>query len=265
MAENPSVLSVTKSYVTRIILNNPENGNAVNNDNLPLIHKYLLEAINSDECRVIVIEGRDGIFCRGMDFKNLINNAADSEIKAEFSTPYKDVVLTIRNSPKPVIAKVEGEVLAGGMGIALACDIIIASESSTFGLSEVLFGIIPAYVFPFLVERVPYKKARFLILSSRRFGSDEAFRYGMVDEIAPDDKIERVLKNYLKRLLYSSPEALALTKSYSDELTNCKIEEAVDFAQKQLTELLNNPENINTIKDFLEGEKPKWAVSYKSK
>lgn len=260
----PSVLKVNKSYVTRIILNNPGNGNAVNNDNLPLIYEYLNEAINSDDCRVIVIEGKDGIFCRGMDFSNLINNA-DQGIDKDFSQPYKDVVKTIHKSPKPVIAKIEGDVLAGGMGIALACDIIIAAKSSTFGLSEVLFGIIPAYVFPFLLERIPYKKARYMILSSKKYSAQDAYQYGIVDELVDDDKIEKVLKDCLKRLLYSSPAALALTKEYSDKLTNNKIDQYIDYAQQQLTELLNDKKNINTIKAFLEGEKPDWAVRYSTK
>lgn len=239
-------------------------GNVVNNENLPLMLEYVNEAINSDETRVIVIEGKDGKFSRGMDFNNLLQSA-DSEIKDDFHKPYREVVLAIRNSPKPVIAKVEGEVLAGGMGIALACDIIIAAESSNFGLSEVLFGIIPAYVFPLLLERVSYKKARFMILTSKRISAKDALNDGIVDEVTEDDRVEKVLKDYLKRLLYSSPDALALVKKYSDKLTDNKIAESLDFAQKQLTELLNNEKNVNAIKTFLEGEKPEWAVSYKSK
>ena len=258
-----SVLLEIKSFVAKITLNNPENGNAVNDDNLLLMLDFLKESINSNDVRIIVIQGREQIFCRGMDFKNLLNNY-QSGIRADFSTPYKNVVKMIRNSPKPVIAKIDGDVLAGGMGIALACDIVLASRRSIFGLSEVLFGIIPAYVFPFLLERVSYKKARFLVLSSKRLNSQEAFEIGIVDEIAENDKIEKLLKDYIKRLLYSSPLALALTKRYSDELTNCQIETQIDFAQKQLTELLNDDKNILAIKSFIEGEKPEWAVSYKS-
>lgn len=264
MSDNEkSVLLEIKSFVAKITLNNPENGNAVNDDNLLLMLDFLKESISSKEVRLIVIQGRDQIFCRGMDFKNLLKNYTNG-IKADFSTPYKDVVMTIRNSPKPVIAKIDGDVLAGGMGIALACDIILASKRSIFGLSEVLFGIIPAYVFPFLLERVSYKKARFLVLSSKRLNATDAFDVGIVDEISEDDKIEKLLKDYIKRILYSSPEALALTKRYSDELTNNQFDKQIDFAQKQLTELLNDDKNILAIKSFLEGEKPEWAVSYKS-
>lgn len=258
-----SVLCEVKSYVSTIILNNPENGNVVNNENLSLINQYLKEAINSENIRLIVIEGKDQVFCRGMDFKNLLKNA-DQGIKNEFHEPYKEVVKTIRNSPKPVIAKIDGEVLAGGMGIALACDIVLATNRSLFGLSEVLFGIIPAYVFPLLLERVNYKKARFMILSSKKLNAKEAYQYGIIDEVCEYDKINKLTKDYIKRLLYSSPDALKLTKEYSDKLTENKFDQSIDFAQKQLTELLNNKKNIESIKLFLEGEKPEWAVSYKT-
>lgn len=264
-SKEPSVIQHTHNFVSFITLNNPQNGNAVNNDNLPLLFDHIKESIDSDECRIIVIQGKDKVFCRGMDFKNLIKNTDfNAKIKNEFTDPYKNVVKIIRNSPKPVIAAIDGDVLAGGMGIALSCDIILSTKSSIFGLSEVLFGIIPAYVFPVLLERVSYKRARYMILSSKRFTAQEAYEFGMVDNIADDDKLDKTLKNYLKRLLYSSPNALALTKEYSDKLSDNDIDRSLDIAQKQLTELLNNKDNINTIKLFLEGEKPKWAVSYKS-
>lgn len=259
-----SVIKEKVSYTVRIIMNNPAAGNVVNDDNLLKMKQYLEESIADDECRVIIIEGKDGIFSRGMDFKNLMKHS-DQVIKKEFSEPYKDVVTLIRNCPKPVIGKIDGDVLAGGMGIALSCDIIIATKRSIFGLSEVLFGIIPAYVFPLLLDRVSFKTARFLILSSKRLKAEEAYRYGIVDELVDDDRIDRVVKDYIKRLLFSSPDALALTKKYSDNLFNKNFSDAIDYAQEQLTELLNNKDNIEAIKGFLEGEKPAWAVKYSTK
>jgi methylglutaconyl-CoA hydratase len=257
-----SVISETASFVTKITLNSPETGNVVNNDNLPLLHGFLEEAIASSECRVIVIQGRDGIFCRGMDFNNAVNSAK-GPISKEWSAPYKSVVTTIRNSPKPVIAKADGDVLAGGMGILLACDIILATERSIFGLSEILFGLIPAYVYPLLLDRLPFKKARFLVLSSKRMNAVEAHDHGIIDELVPDEKIEKVTKDYIKRLLFSSPEALALTKTYSDTIWNRQFSEAIDIAQEQLTGLLNNKDTIAAIEQFLDGEKPPWAVPYR--
>ena len=149
-AVEKSVLYDLHNHVARIKLNRPKQGNVVNEDNLGLLNQYLDDAVNDENCRVIVIEGSCGVFSRGMDFKNLLKNSGE-EISLEFSRPYIDGVMKIRNSPKPVIAAIDGEVLAGGMGIALSCDIVLATEQSLFGLSEVIFGLIPAYVLPFLL------------------------------------------------------------------------------------------------------------------
>lgn len=257
MAKEPVIFSIEKN-IARIILNNPEIGNVVNESNLLLIFEFIEKANADNNCRVIVIEGKDKIFCKGMDFKNLLKNS--DQITDDFSEPYKQTILKIRNSPKPVIAKVNGEVLAGGMGIMLSCDIIIAAGDSTFGLSEVLFGIIPAYVFPLLIERIPFKKARSLIISSKKISSDEAYRIGIIDDCCDEGNIDKLEKFYTKRILYSSPEALAVTKKYSDKLTKNQINDELDFAQRQLTELLRNKKNIEAIKKFTNGEKPEWAV-----
>ncbi len=256
------VICELKSYVSRIVLNNPERGNVVNNNNLELLYKFVKESNDNPDCRVIVIEGKDGVFCRGMDFQNLIKNA-DNGVKEEWSEPYIRAVMEIRNSSKPVIASIDGDVLAGGMGIALACDIVLATKRSNFGLSEVIFGIIPAYVFPFLLERVNFKKSRFMVLSSRKFTAEESFGLGVVDDIADDDKLEKKLKEYLKRLLSSSPDALALVKRYSDDINGQNIKDAAVVAQQTLTALLNQKKNIDAIKSFLEGDSLEWVVKYK--
>lgn len=263
MDNNDSVLYELKNYVSYITLNRPEKGNVVNNENLPLISHYIEEANKNPDCRIIILQGKDGVFCRGMDFLNLIKNTKSGEIKKEFTDPYKFAVKSIRNSNKPVIGAIDGEVLAGGMGLALACDIVIATEKSSFGLSEVLFGIIPAFVFPFLLERVSYKRARYLVLSSKKISANEAYYFGIVDEVVSEEKFNKTIKDTIKRLLYSSPDALSLTKRYSDQLTNNKIDESVEFAQNQLTELLNIQKNIDVIKAFIDGERPEWAVQFK--
>jgi enoyl-CoA hydratase/carnithine racemase len=237
----------------------------VNAENLAALGQSLENAIDDADIRAIVVEGSGGVFCRGMDFRHLLASRGRSKgnIGRDFSEPYIRAVMRIRNSPKPVVAAIDGEVLAGGMGLALACDIVLATERSVFGLSEVLFGLIPAYVFPFLLERVPLKRARFLVLSSKTFAAPEAHRLGIVDDLAADDALEKLLTRYLKRLLYSSPAALALTKSYSDRIHAKPIAEAAEHAGVQLTQLLNDKNNIDAISAFLEGDKMPWMARYK--
>ena len=253
------------SRVATIRLNRPESGNVVNSENLNLMHRYLLRAEDDDDCRCVVIEGSKGVFSRGMDFAFMLQRASSGKIDSEFHKPYLDVVTKIRSLTKPVVAAIDGEVLAGGMGIALACDIVIATKRSVFGLSEVVFGLIPAYVFPFLLERVSFKRARYMVLSSEKFSAEKAHLFGVVDELVEDEMLEKRLIACLKRLLASSPRALTLTKSYSEKIFRQNMDEAVKSATKELTALLNDKGNIEAIQSFIEGGKLPWMAKYKRK
>ena len=258
----PSVLDNTEGYVTTIALNSPETGNVLSQSNLVLLREILRKAIASDQCRVIVLKGRDGVFCRGLDFKAFIDNAPEM-ISEAYTSPYRDILNMIHNASKPIIAYIDGEVLAGGMGLALICDMVLATTNSTFGLSEVLFGLIPAYVTPVLLLRVPLKKLDYLILSSKRFDAAEAYHLGIVDDLLEPETAEKSLANYIKRVLYSAPQALALAKSFSKAMCEVTFEHAMKMAQDQLTQLLNDKNTTQAITAFLEGGKPEWAVSYK--
>ena len=240
------VLYSLQSHVARLTLNRPENGNVVNAETLAAIQSGLDAALADGDCRAVVIEGREGVFCRGMDFPATLKEA-EGGLDDAFAEPYGRVVTTIRNSPKPVVAAVDGEVLAGGMGIALACDIVLATPGSVFGLSEVLFGLIPAYVFPFLLERMPYKKARFMVLSSQKFSAAQARDLGVVDEVAED--LEKALTRYLKR--------------YSDRIQGEQLRQALSVAGQQLTALLRDNGTIEAITAFLEGDRMPWAAKYR--
>lgn len=260
-----AVLFDLHSHVARITLNRPEKGNVVNLENLELLREYLLAAEGDDDCRAIVIQGRGGVFSRGMDFGFMLKRSEGEGIDLDFGAPYARAVLQIRNSAKPVIAAVDGEVLAGGAGIALAADIVVATERSVFGLSEVLFGIIPAYVFPLLLERVSFKRARYMVLSSSKLDARTSLQLGVFDEVVPDDRLEKTLTGYLKRLLFASPDALAVVKRYSDDIFGEKMDDAMEKAANQLSFLLKEQRNTDAIKAFMEGEMMPWAVRYRKK
>lgn len=258
-----AVLYNVHSHVARITLNRPEVGNVVNEVNLTLLYDLVERAENDNDIRAIVIEGKDGVFSRGMDFRFMLGKSQAEGIAGDFGAPYAKAVLKIRNSKKPVIAAVDGEALAGGTGIVLACDIVISTERSVFGLSEVLFGIIPAYVFPLLLERVSLKRARYLVLSSEKVTATEAKRFGIFDQVVEDDKLEKALTTVLKRLCFASPDALATVKAYSDEIFGKKMEDAMVLAEKQLSTLLRDKRNTDAVQAFMDGEMPAFAASYK--
>jgi polyketide biosynthesis enoyl-CoA hydratase PksH len=248
-----------EKHTAFITLNTPETGNTVNCENLELIKDYIREAVTDDGVRAIVLQGKDGVFCRGMDFTMLFKPLAS----VHFTVPYMETVLAIHNAEKPVICLVDGEVLAGGMGLVCASDIVLCSETATFGLSEVYFGLVPAYVFPLLLERVAFKKARYLAISSRKIDAREALSIGLADDVVPSHAMKRTLKEYLQRILFSSPEAISLVKRYSDTLLEQELSSALGKARIQLESLLKNKKNLDAIKAFQAGEPLPWSMSYR--
>ena len=258
-----SVLYNVHSHVARITLNRPEAGNVVNEENLTLLHDLIERAENDDDIRAVVLAGRDGVFSRGMDFRFMLGKSMAEGIAPDFGAPYAKAVLKIRNSKKPVVAAVDGVALAGGTGLVLACDIVIATERSEFGLSEVLFGIIPAYVFPLLLERVSLKRARYMVLSSEKITAKEAKRFGIFDQVVEEGALEKALTAVLKRLCFASPDALAVVKAYSDDIFGRKMDDAMVRAEKQLSALLQDKRNTDAVQAFLDGEMPAFAVRYK--
>ncbi len=259
------ILCDTYNFVTTITLNQPKKGNVLNFDLLKTLYETIVSAIQSEGSRIFVLMGRDGVFSRGMDFKYVINNCKAIKDNNEFTKIYGDVLVLIRNSPKPVISLIEGEVVAGGLGLVLASDIVLASTESTFALSEVLFGLIPAYVFPLLLERVSFKKARFIALSSKRFTAEQMHHFGIIDEFIDKPGLNKLLRDYLKRLLFSNPDALHLIKRYSDSIFNKNLADALVEANKQLDKLLSNEERLNAINNFLNGDKMPWSIKYKKR
>lgn len=258
-----AVLYNVHCRTARITLNRPETGNVVNEENLTQLHDFIARAEADEDIRAVVIEGKDGVFSRGMDFRFMLNRSDEQGISMDFGAPYAKAVLKIRNSIKPVIAAVDGEALAGGTGIALACDIVIATERSAFGLSEVLFGIIPAYVFPLLLERVSIKRARCMVLSSEKLSAKQAERFGIFDRVVENGAMEKALTGVLKRLLFASPDALAVVKTYSDDIFGRKLDDAMARAEHQLSTLLRDKRNTDAVRTFMDGEMPAFAARYK--
>ena len=161
------------SQVSVITLNNSENGNLLNLDTLTEFKRAFNGSYMNRDVRVILLRSDGKTFCHGMDLIQLqALNRRREEVKKEVEMAvslYVELLYSIHTSPQPVICLLSGEVKAGGVGLACACDIILSTEDTTFELSEVLFGLIPANVLPYLLSlRITPQKARDLVLTSKR-------------------------------------------------------------------------------------------------
>ena len=162
-----------------------------------------------------------------------------------------------------MVCLVDGEVKAGGVGLAVACDIIVATERATFELGEVIFGLIPANVLPLLTLRVSPQKARSLVLSSRRISAREALHLDLVDDVVPPVDAEGKVREIFKRLLCSSPHALAAAKEFTAELIGATPAEASALARQRLVELMHDPRTLDGVRAFQEGHTPSWFSRFR--
>lgn len=210
-------------------------------------------AAGDPTCRMISIEGGDGEFCRGLDFASIV--AANGDVASGMAA-FVRCLRAIREAGVPVIAVVDGPALGGGLGIAAACDVIIATPRATFGLPEALFGLIPAAVMPLLLERIPAQKARLWAMTARSRTAAEACAVGLVDVLLPSEaqaSIESALKKWERQLRRANPDAIRALKGSSPQLF-----EAVEQGAAQTARMLAGGRIAEHLRSFLAGEPAPW-------
>ena len=211
--EEPTLFSVEDS-VARITLNRPEKRNALNPAVIAGIKDGLRQAAADERVRVVVITGAGKDFCSGADLSVLqqIATASVAENTAD-ARSLLELFILIRALDVPVIAAVKGRALAGGCGLASACDIVLASESARFGYPEVKIGFVPAMVMAILRRNVSEKRAFELISRGLEISAEDARQFGLVNHVFADESFDNEVAGYVREFEKLSRSAVALTKS----------------------------------------------------
>lgn len=224
--------------------------------------ELLAEAELDTSCRVLVFESAGEQFCRGMDLDFLVAHAGEDH-SAEL-LGHARCMESLRASSKTVICIVDGEAVGGGVGLAAAADLVLATPRASFALPECVFGLIPAIVLPLLCERMPVQKARALTISGRRVSAEGAHTLGLVDELVADrTKLEPTLRRVIKQLLRISPRAVGELKRFSASLATLSRAEALERGAAQTAADLREPETIAALAAFHSGELPPWFERYR--
>ncbi len=252
----------TEAKLDIITLNDSDHGNVLNLKSLQLIYDAIKNAEKNPDSRVIILKSDGRNFCLGMDLNFLQSIDNDKTAKKSVAL-YTNLLTLIQTVKKPVIAIVNGNVKAGGIGLVSTCDIVIASEQSNFEFSEIFFGLIPANVLPFLYNlRLSPQKIKYLILTAKKVSAEEAYKIGLVDEFFAEDKLQKGIKKILKNIFRASPMAIAETKQFMNSLYNKNQDEAINLAREKLLMLIKKPEVLSAIKSFNEGGTPDWFEKY---
>ncbi len=214
MADEQPVLYSVEGAVARITLNRPEKRNALNEALIAGVKEKLRAASQDENVRVVVIAGAGKDFCSGADLAALqkITQATVDE-NAEDARSLLDLFLLIRQIPVPVVAAVQGRALAGGCGLATACDIVLASQTARFGYPEVKIGFVPAMVMAILRRNVSEKRAFELITRGAEIDAEKAQAFGLVNEIFADESFADDVALYVNEFEKLSRSAVSLTKT----------------------------------------------------
>ena len=241
-----------KSQVATVTLNRPAKRNSLDPELMSGIIRAFSALSEDERVRVIILTWAGGHFCSGL-YLNYLNDISEFGVKENLrdSENFKNVLMSIFRCPRPVIAKVRGYALAGGCGIASACDLIIADTSATFGYTEVKFGFVPALVSPLLVRRVGESRARDLLLTARFVDAHEAKEMGLVNHVTQPDQLDDKVAEFADLLCKNTPSSLRSTKEMFEQISDLPLEAALDFAKELNAATRQTPEFKKGLAEIL--------------
>lgn len=227
--ESSPVLATFDGSVARITLNRPEKRNALNEKLVSGIKAALHKANAEGAVRVVVITGAGQDFCSGADLESLrkVSEASVSE-NVEDARSLMDLFELIRQLPVPIVAAVRGRALAGGCGLASACDLVLAASSARFGYPEVKIGFVPAMVMAILKRNVSEKRAFELLTKGAEISAEEAKQFGLVNQVFNDETFDDDVNAYVRVFETVSRSAVALTKTLLYQTDGMAFTEALE-------------------------------------
>src|SRR5258708_36456187 len=222
---NPTVLYDVDGVVARITLNRPEKRNALNDELIAALKEALRRANDEEDVRVVVVTGAGDDFCSGGDLAGLqkVASATIAE-NLEDARSLMELFVLIRELRMPVIAAVRGRAVAGGCGLALACDMVMASRTARFGFPEVKIGFVPAMVMAILRRNTSEKRAFELLTMGTEISADEATAYDLVNRVLDDEAFDDELDVFAHQFERVSSSAVSLSKRlfYEGDAMNFK-------------------------------------------
>ena len=259
-----TTLTITRdSHSATITLNRPDVRNAFNEITIAEIKQAFSELGDDAALRAIVLAANGPAFCAGADLNWMKKMAGYTHAENHADAlQLADMLRTIYLCPKPVVARVQGDCYAGGMGLVAACDIVVAVEQANFCLSEVKLGLIPATISPYVIKAMGEQAARRYFLTAERFGAQEALRIGFVHEVVSMETLDARVAEIVKALVNNSPNAVQQAKVLVRDVTGQPVNDALlaDTAER-IAQIRASDQGREGVASFLEKRKPAWLNS----
>ena len=243
--------------VVTVTLNRPDVHNAFN-DELISEAIELFSAIAAPGRRAVVLRGTGPNFCAGADLNwmsRMVSYTRDENVRD--SSKLAKMYAVINECPLPVIGRIQGAAIGGGVGLVAVCDVAIAAPDSKFGLSEVKLGILPAVISPYVIGKIGASHARALFLTGERFDAERALRIGLVHRVTAD--LDSAVDEIVKQLTTSGPEAVRECKKLIAHVSSHELADAIPYTIDAIATRRVSEEGQQGMKAFLEKKKAPWA------
>jgi methylglutaconyl-CoA hydratase len=248
--------------VVTVSLARPDARNALNAGLIGELTRCMEELAGDDGVRVVVLTGEGDFFCAGADVGYMRDTANFSyEENMEDARELAAMFRAVEECPKPVVARVRGAAIGGGVGLAAASDVAVAEDRTIFAFSEVRLGISPATIAPFVLRKIGPSHTRALFLTGERFDVQRAQAIGLVHEVASEGDLDAAVREKVEGLLAGGPGALAATKALLRALRDAAPGEATEIMARRIAELRMGEEGQEGLGAFLEKREPTWRES----
>ena len=250
------------NFVAVVTLNRPDVRNAFNAELIADITRTFSDLGLRSDVRCIVLAANGSAFCAGADL-NWMRSMADYTHAQNLADAARLAAMmqTVYECPKPTIARIQGDVYAGGMGLAAACDIAIAVDAAYFCLSEVKLGLLPSTISPYVVRAMGARAAHRYFLTAERFTAAEALRIGFVHEVVAVDALDAKVAELSNALINAGPQATKLCKKLvQDVAEHAMTPELINMTIASIADVRVSPEGREGLQAFLQKRKPNWLL-----
>lgn len=228
-------------------IDRPEANNAINSALIAECNQVLSAC--EERASVVVLSGLPDVFCFGADFKEVAGSSQTMNSEDHTAGPLYDLWMRMATGPYVTISHVRGKANAGGIGFVAASDIVLADDTAQFSLSELLFGLFPACVLPFLIRRIGFQKANYLTLATQPIQARQALEWGLVDAVETQSEI--LLRRHLQRLRRLSKTAIRRYKNYMSRIS-VPLAEQRQAAIAANREVFSDTGNLRAITRYVE-------------
>lgn len=255
------VASSIKSGVGQITLSRPEKRNALTREFIEQLSVAVEELSGDPSLRVLILRAQGSVFCAGMDLGEMQKRAQSEAGTEEWQTDskvYAKLLLSLYRLAVPTIAVMQGPALAGGVGLILTCDFVVASDNAFVMLPEPARGITAAIVAPFLIHRIGAGAATQLLLSGDRMSADRALELGLAYVVAKPDELQSRVDWLVKSIMTGSKSALAITKRHLQACSGAALDEQIKMSIGVSAEARETADAREGLAAFLEKRNPNW-------